>query len=133
MTELPYSRIIIAGGRDFTDYQQLYRYGELIVAAALYEPEFISGKCPTGADKYGEHFADDCGYVSKPFPADWDQFGKAAGFIRNREMAVYAAKAREGFLLAMWDGESPGTKGMIADANNVGLNVVLGRGHYLRI
>lgn len=49
------------------------------------------------------------------FPADWDQFGKAAGPIRNREMAEYADE-----LLALWDSKSPGTKNMILEMLKVG-------------
>ena len=127
MSDLPTSRIIIAGGRDFSDYQQLYRYGECIVAAALYETEFISGACPNGADRYGEHFADDCCKQPKLFPADWDTYGRSAGFIRNKEMAEYCALGREGFLLAFWDGASTGTKSMIDLGFDFALNVVVVR------
>lgn len=42
------------------------------------------------------------------FPPDWKAFGKAAGPIRNREMAAYAD-----VMLAVWDGKSRGTKNMI--------------------
>jgi hypothetical protein len=50
-----------------------------------------------------------------PFPADWDQHGKAAGPIRNREMAEYADE-----LIALWDGKSRGTKNMIDEMLKVG-------------
>ena len=43
----------------------------------------------------------------KEFPADWDRHGKAAGHIRNKEMAEYADA-----LLLIWDGESRGSKNM---------------------
>lgn len=45
----------------------------------------------------------------KVFPADWMKHGKAAGPIRNREMADYADA-----LIAVWDGKSRGTASMIA-------------------
>jgi len=41
-------------------------------------------------------------------PADWNRHGKAAGPIRNREMAD-----RADALIAIWDGKSRGTKQMI--------------------
>ena len=44
----------------------------------------------------------------KFFPALWDQYGKSAGMIRNKQMAEYGD-----FLLAFWDGKSHGTKNMI--------------------
>lgn len=44
------------------------------------------------------------------FEADWEAHGKAAGPIRNREMAEYADA-----LLLIWDGESSGSKNMLAE------------------
>jgi len=44
--------------------------------------------------------------------------GKAAGFIRNAEMAEYADA-----LIAFWDGRSKGTKHMIDLAKKHGLKV----------
>lgn len=52
------------------------------------------------------------------FPADWDRHGKAAGPIRNTEMAK-AADA----LIAIWDGQSRGTADMIQKARAHGLRV----------
>ena len=53
------------------------------------------------------------GWVTE-FPADWDTHGKKAGGIRNAEMAEYCDAA-----IIIWDGESPGTKNMIANMNRV--------------
>lgn len=52
------------------------------------------------------------------FEPDWDEHGKAAGPIRNQEMAEYADK-----LLAIWDGESSGTHDMIDKALDAGLDI----------
>jgi hypothetical protein len=52
------------------------------------------------------------------FPADWDRFGRSAGHRRNADMA-----ARAEALVALWDGKSPGTKGMIDIARQRGLKV----------
>jgi len=56
----------------------------------------------------------------KRFPADWDEYGKRAGMIRNAEMADYADA-----LFAVWDGKSKGTKQMIDNANTKGLKVIV--------
>jgi len=69
--------------------------------------EVVSGQAP-GIDTLGEQWANERGIPVKPFPADWTRFGKAAGRIRNGEMAAYA----EG-LVAIRNG-SPGTANMIA-------------------
>lgn len=45
----------------------------------------IEGGC-RGADQIAAKAADELGIPVKPFPAKWEQYGKAAGPIRNREM-----------------------------------------------
>lgn len=52
------------------------------------------------------------------YPADWDKYGKAAGHIRNAEMAKDADA-----LLAIWDGVSKGTANMITQARRLKLKV----------
>ncbi|MCD7996506.1 MAG: SLOG family protein [Clostridiales bacterium] len=80
----------------------------------------ISGTA-RGADKLGEYYAERTN-LKKRFPADWDNLGKRAGYVRNAEMAKYAAK-EVGVLIAFWDGISRGTKHMIDLANRYELEV----------
>jgi hypothetical protein len=47
----------------------------------------------------------------KEFPANWVEHGRAAGPIRNGQMADYADA-----LIAVWDGKSKGTGNMINQA-----------------
>ena len=125
MTEL---RIITAGSRDFNNYDLLKTTVENII---IYEIEpggisnikIISGTA-RGADRLGEQFAKQFHYDVVRFPANWDRFGKSAGYIRNEEMAKYAVEdGNRGVLVAFWDGESRGTKHMIDLANKHGLEV----------
>ena len=115
-------RIIIAGSRNFADYdlleQTLLNYTGLIKHDCI---EIISG-CARGADKLGEEFANSLNYDIVRFPADWDLYGKSAGYRRNEEMAEYASHGN-GVLFAFWDGESKGTKNMIDLANRYKLDV----------
>lgn len=88
------SRLIIAGSRNFKNYALLRREAERFVKDHdLRNVEVVSGKCPTGADLYGEVWAKYKGYPIKPFPPDWDNLGPMAGPIRNTEMAKYATHA----------------------------------------
>ena len=50
--------------------------------------------------------------------ANWDTFGKAAGYIRNEEMAQIGDA-----LIAVWDGKSKGTRNMISIAKRHGIKV----------
>mgnify|MGYP003335305129 CR=1 FL=1 len=87
-------KVIIAGSRDITDIS--------VVAPILTEafvqlnivkpPEIVSGGAK-GVDHIGEIFAKHIGYDLKVFPADWNKHGKAAGPIRNKQMAEYADAA----------------------------------------
>lgn len=120
-------RIIIAGSRDFNNYAILKH--NVINILLILSPsgelnvEFISGTA-RGADQLGEKFAEEYNYPIKRFPADWDKYGKSAGYKRNEQMALYA-KEDNGVLVAFWDGQSKGTKHMIDLANKHGLRVFI--------
>ena len=70
-------------------------------------PEIVSGGAQ-GVDFLAELYAKNHSLKFTEFPADWDNLGKRAGFIRNAEMAAYADA-----LIAIWDGKSRGTLHMI--------------------
>lgn len=118
-------RIIVAGGRDFDDYEllkhTLKKYLEELDIVDLSQIVIISGAA-RGADTLGEHFAYDYEISVHRFPAKWDELGRRAGWVRNAEMAKYAAE-KHGVLFAFWDGKSRGTKNMIDLANRYGLEV----------
>lgn len=104
------AKIIIAGGRDFKDYELLKTKVDKIIELLIadnFTIEIVSGTA-NGADKLGEKYAKEKGYKIAYFPANWDKFGKRAGYIRNEEMANYAQA-----LIAFWDNKSRGTKHMI--------------------
>jgi hypothetical protein len=107
-------RTIVAGSRSVKDY---IRVAEAIRSAPWKITEIVSGGAP-GVDRLGERFARAYGIKLTVMPADWDRLGKRAGHVRNREMAEYADA-----LVAVWDGESRGTKGMIEAADAAGLRV----------
>jgi hypothetical protein len=79
--------------------------------------EVVSGAA-RGADIAGERWAEERDIPVKQFKADWDKHGKAAGPIRNAQMADYAD-----CLVAVWDGQSKGTRSMIEYAVQRGLLV----------
>ena len=47
----------------------------------------VSGGCPTGADSFAEYFAKLYSISIKIHKAEWDKYGKAAGFMRNSYIA----------------------------------------------
>ena len=56
-----------------------------------------------------EKYAEDKKYEFRCFPANWGQFGSAAGPIRNKKMVRYVKKYG-GVCLVFWDGKSTGSK-----------------------
>ena len=106
MTEF---KLIVAGGRDFADYPTLVRvlFALAEVDYADKEISIVSGMAK-GADALGVRFAKENSVTLYEFPANWNKYGKSAGYRRNEEMGNFA----DG-LLAFWDGESKGTKNMI--------------------
>ncbi len=120
-------KLIIAGGRDFSDYQLLQLETQRFLVESNFNPSqvtIISGKQKTvdergneyGADFLGEVFAKKYHFPIEEFPADWNKNGKAAGPIRNEEMAKVATH-----LIAFHDGVSKGTKSMIENAEKYNL------------
>ena len=107
-------KTIIAGMRDFYDYAFVEPYLDMLRHEIT---EVVSG-CATGIDSLGERWAKANGIPIRRFPADWSKHGKAAGPIRNRQMADYADA-----LIAFWDRKSKGTKNMIETAKKSKMKV----------
>lgn len=123
-------RLIVAGSRDFDDYKIVKNVMEGYVNSwiSMYDCnrndiEIISGGC-RGVDLLGEKYAKEFNHPLKVFTAEWGKYGKAAGPIRNKIMAEYAAEYKNAFLIAFWDGLSNGTKNMVSQAEKYGLHII---------
>lgn len=119
-------RVIIAGSREFNDYELLKKSVIDIINKKTMLPELtriISGGA-RGADTLGEKFANEMGLEISRFIPDWDGLGKRAGYVRNEQMAKFAIENNnDGMLIAFWNGISRGTKHMIDLAHKHGLEV----------
>lgn len=94
-------KLAIIGSRNFTNYKLLQEILE------QYKPKItlvVSGAAK-GADSLGEKWALENNIQTLIFPADWNQYGKRAGFIRNEDIIKNCDCC-----VAFWDGESKGTK-----------------------
>lgn len=111
-------KIIIAGSRSFDNYSVLEEYCDQVIDSLKEVGIIIVSGTAKGADKLGERYAKNKGFKIAPFPADWDKFGKSAGYKRNEQMALYSD-----VLIAFWDGSSKGTKHMIDLAKKHNLKV----------
>lgn len=107
-------KLIIAGGRDYgwTDRDARELSKELV---ALHITEVVSGGA-RGADAMGERAAEIAGVPVVKFHPQWKKHGKAAGPLRNREMANYADA------LMIFPG-GRGTDSMLHEAEMAGITI----------
>ena len=109
-------KVFIAGGRGFDDYDSLVKWMDIYIQCPS-DTEIVSGTA-RGADKLGEKYAAERQLPVARFPAEWNKYGRSAGYKRNTVMADYADA-----LVAFWDGISRGTKHMIDIAKEKDLQV----------
>lgn len=107
--------VIVAGGRDYQ-----FTADDIAKLERIPVREVVSGGA-TGADRCGEQWAESRGIPVKQFPADWKTHGRAAGPIRNRQMAEYADA------VALFPG-GRGTASMAKEAEKAGIAIYDFRG-----
>jgi len=107
-------KTIIAGSRDFTDPTLVHA---AIAAAGFTITHVLSGGA-RGVDLAGEAWAAAHNIPLTVLPAEWDTWGKSAGYRRNEALVAQADA-----LLAVWDSRSPGTAHVIDIATRRGLQV----------
>lgn len=110
-------KVIIAGSRDYSPTCS-ERIDEIVNDTGLIITEVVSGMCK-GADLWGELWAETKGIPVMEFPADWKTNGKAAGPIRNQQMADYA----DAMIAIKTSPTSIGTDDMIRRARKRGIPV----------
>lgn len=116
-------RVLVCGSRDFDDAEMIFM---VLDGQHRLQPIacIIEGEAP-GADTIARVWAEDVGIEVARFPADWKQYGKAAGPIRNKQMLV---EGKPDLVLAFPKGplsESKGTKNMVGQAEAAGVRVVV--------
>jgi hypothetical protein len=115
-------RVIIAGGRDFNDYNYMKKSMDFMLKRFNREEILIVEGGAKGADKLGRKYAmlHDIDYIT--FEADWKdittppvkikrnaygEYNVLAGMVRNKQMGDFASH-----LVVYWDGVSSGTDHM---------------------
>jgi len=76
------TEIIVTGGRDYKDAKRVQE------VLTLFYPKTIIQGGAKGADHLARMFASEFNLKCVSWPADWDQWGKAAGPRRNKEMIL---------------------------------------------
>lgn len=116
-------KVVIAGSREFEDYEKMKRLVKGFLVKVEDEIEIVSGGC-RGADMLGERLAGECGWSVRRFEANWKLYGKCAGIIRNREMAKYADIC---LLFVVEGAGNRGSRNMLKEARERGCRVYVAR------
>lgn len=107
-------KVLICGSRSISDPELV---SQAVSQSGLRPTHIISGGA-RGVDRLAGEYAASNGIEFTEYLADWDRYGKRAGFMRNCVM-VGTADA----VIAVWDGVSPGTKHSIDYAASQGKDV----------
>ena len=115
-------KVIVCGSREFKNQELMEKKLDyLLVNKISTSRVIILSGCARGADLCGERYAIEKWLDIERFPAQWEQYGKSAGFKRNADM-IEKADA----VVAFWDGKSRGTQHMIelARKRNVPIRII---------
>ena len=73
--------VLVTGGRDYADEARVIE-----VLSDLPPGSVIVHGDARGADRLCRDVGFALGFTHRPYPADWDAYGRAAGMIRNQQM-----------------------------------------------
>jgi hypothetical protein len=81
----------------------------------------VSGGCPRGGDRYAEILAKEYNVPIKIHKAEWDKYGKSAGFKRN----VYIAQDADVVIAVCAEDRTGGTENTIFLAQKLGKKIII--------
>jgi hypothetical protein len=113
-------KILVTGDRNWDDYDLIAEALSTLPAGTI----IVHGDC-RGADIICAEIAKSLGFIVRPYPADWERYGRAAGPIRNKQMITEEHLLNEpiDFVYAFHDDikNSRGTKNMLKQAESFGI------------
>jgi len=97
-------KVIITGSRNGVSFDDVLE----AIRLSKFKLKLLISGTGRGVDRFGESYAIANSIPIKRYSANWEKYGKKARYLRNEEMFKEADA-----LIAVWDGESKGTKHMI--------------------
>lgn len=80
------ARVLVCGGRDFNDKEWVYKYLDGY-SSGFWSVTIIQGGA-RGADALAKAWSKDRDFPMEEYKADWEKFGKGAGYRRNKQMLI---------------------------------------------
>jgi hypothetical protein len=115
-------RLLVTGSRTWRDVPAIEQALAVILARHPEGVLLVHGACPRGADAIAAAYATRTpGYRTEAHPADWDRYGRAAGYRRNAEMIALGADGCAAFIR----GASPGSSSAVRLARAAGIPIWL--------
>lgn len=115
-------RVLVCGSRFW--YKERYLRRKLDELDAEFHFDVVIEGEAKGADSLARQWALDKGIAVERYPANWDEYGKAAGPIRNTQMLV---SGKPDLVVAFSHDitSSRGTANMVQQAKAAGVRVLL--------
>lgn len=101
--------LLVAGSRTFDNYDLLRNTLDVCLSKKTNKTIHVVSGGAKGADSLAERYAKERGYQLHVFKADWNTFGKSAGYRRNEQMHQFIAQYPDRGCVCFWDGSSKGT------------------------
>lgn len=124
-------KVLVCGGRDFNNWKLFIKEMYRIIEEEkkwIYPPDQYGNTLPNiqiihggaeGADSFADKYAVVNWTELKIFKADWNKYGKSAGFIRNQQMLD---EGKPDLVIAFPGGI--GTADMVQRAKKAGVEVI---------
>ncbi len=109
----------IVGSRNFSNLEYVEDFILQLHIANPIDLTIISGNAP-GVDKTAENYAHKNGIPVLSLPANWDEYGRRAGYLRNIKIVD-----NSDLVVAFWDGKSKGTQHSINLARQKGKKLII--------
>jgi hypothetical protein len=108
-------RVLVCGDRYWCSYAKIESRLKKLPKGTV----IIEGEC-RGADLIAKSAAKELGFEVEEYPADWDKYGKAAGYRRNSQMLT---EGKPDLVIAFHQNlkRSKGTKMMLEIAQKAGV------------
>ena len=113
-------QLAVVGSREYTDRNLVFFFLGEYLKIFGHNLTIVSGGCPRGPDRFAEEFAQLHQIPTRIFPANWNEHGRAAGFIRNSDIVTACDE-----VIAFWDHKSKGTLDTINKAKKQNKEVII--------